>query len=81
MNEFRTINECRQGATIDQPGHSKGKPDSTPLTYNIAVRFATLLPETVPIRRQIRLAISGQPVATLPVWLMTGPAATTTGNA
>jgi hypothetical protein len=78
MNEFETINECGQVPSAISPAHSKGKPAVPPTTHNINVRFAALSPVPIPIRHQIRLTVSGQ--TSLPIWLMTGPSAATSGN-
>lgn len=80
MIEFPTINECGQEESTIAPAGSKGKPGVPPTAYNINVRFVTLSPVTVPIRHQIRLRISGESLANLPVWLMTWPSAATPGN-
>jgi hypothetical protein len=64
MTQFRTISECSQAPSPNQPGHSIGKPEGPPATtYNIAVRFANPLPETVTIRRRVRLVLPTRSVS------------------
>ena len=81
MIEFKTINERGQVEPTISPTGSKGKPVVLPTTYNINVRFATLSPETIPIRHQrMRLQVSDESLANLPIWLMAWPFAATPGN-
>ena len=74
MTEFRTINECSQAPSPTQPDHSNGKPEGPSAIYNIAVRFANPLPETVSIRRRVRLVLPTRSISA--AWPVRPPTST-----